>query len=398
MQYDKFIDPSYLEVPLSGIRLVNQWPSELPESELIRLNIGQPDIPTPKFVIDAAVKAVQTGKTRYTNFMGEINLRKEICKYLERTDNLTYKPDEILITNGGQSAIFSIMQSILSPNDNIIVPFPCYPPYLNAIKYKRANIIPLITTIENNFDIPIDELKAILEKLKVKAILLISPTNPTGRVIPRKTLKTIVELASEYNFLIISDEIYNRIVFNENIYFSPATMAKDRTIIIQSFSKMLSMTGFRIGFIAAPKPLIDIIKIVHHSMNICANSIAQYSILEILQHQSELDKTINYIKNLYKKRAKLAISILNKKRDYLNYVEPQGAFYILPQFKSENMLDFAKWLKLKYGVLTVPGVFFSDSSIQNYSSYLRICFTANDSTLKDGLDRICEAIEKYLET
>ncbi|MHA1973848.1 MAG: pyridoxal phosphate-dependent aminotransferase [Candidatus Hodarchaeales archaeon] len=395
MQYDRFIDPTYLKVPLSGIRQVNQWPSKLPEHEWIRLNIGQPDIPTPDIVIEASINAARTGKTRYTNFMGNMDLRKEICDYLKRTNDTEYNPDEILVTCGGQSAIYAIIQSLLSPGDNIIVPFPCYPPYINAIKYKRANIIPLITTIDNNFDTPLDNLRSILEKKKIKAILLISPANPTGMVVPRKTLKAVVKLAEEYDFLIISDEIYNRILFQPDIWTSPSTIAKDRTIIIQSFSKMLSMTGFRIGFIAAPKPLLDIIKIVHHSMNICASSISQYSVLEVLKNQKELDHAINLIKNTYRERAKLTVSILSKKSEYIQVIEPQGAFYILPYFRSRNMVDFAKLLKLNYGVLTVPGSYFSEPNINDYSSYLRICFTVETSLLKEGLNRICEAVELF---
>ncbi len=389
MNYDNLLNPAVTAIPISGIRRVNSWPSKIPQSEWIRLNIGQPDLPTPKYIKQAVIEALDKNQTRYTNLQGEEFLRNEICSYLQYQHRLKYQNDEILVTAGGQSAIFAVLKTILSPNDNIIIPFPSYPPYINAIKYAGANIIPLITTVENGFDIPIEHLRTILSEVPVKALLLISPSNPTGTVIPKKTQKEISKLSKEYNFLLISDEIYNRILFGNQIYHSIAEFpeSQNRTIIIQSFSKMLSMCGFRIGFIAAPKAVVDKIKVVHHTMNICANSLSQYAAFKALTNRTELENSINTIRVTYNERKDLCMNYL-REIDDIQIKEPQGAFYLFPKFEDKDMTKFAKWLKYNYGVLTVPGRYFSMEEIPEHKQYLRICFTSDLDELRKGMEQM----------
>jgi aspartate/methionine/tyrosine aminotransferase len=396
INYSKYLNPHVASIELSGIRVVNLWPSQIPRSEWIYLNIGQPDLPTPEYIKNATKEALVKDLTRYTNIMGENYLRNEICAYLKRHYGLSYKPDEILVTSGGQSAIYASLKSILSPNDNVIVPFPNYPPYINTIRYSMANVIPLETTIDNRFDIPIDHLKMILETSDIKALLIISPGNPTGSIISKHSQRQIAQLAKDYDFLLISDEIYNRIVFDNQKYHSLAEYpeAQERTIIIQSFSKMLSMCGFRIGFIAAPKPFIDLIKVVHHTMNICTSSLAQYAAYKALENHQELEISINHIMETYNRRKEVCVNFL-KNWDFFQVSNPQGAFYIFPKIKGLDMTMFAKWLKLKYGVLAVPGDFFSIPTISNYNQYLRICFTTKTTQLEKGLQRICEGLTRF---
>ncbi len=398
MNYEEYINPTIISIPISGIRRVNAWPSKIPESEWIRLNIGQPDLETPEYIKAAVREALKLNQTRYTHLMGEEILRKEICSYLQDYYGLTYQHDEILVTAGGQSAIFAVLKTILSPDDNIIIPFPSYPPYINAIKYNGANIIPIILTIENGFDIPIEKLIEILETTTVKVLLLISPSNPTGSIIPEKTQKEIVKLSKDYNFLLLSDEIYNRIVFSDQKYHSIAEFngAQERTIIIQSFSKMLSMCGFRIGFIAAPKAIIDRIKIVHHTMNICANSISQHAAFIALKRRSELENSIARIVETYNKRKLLCLRYLEA-NNHIQVIEPQGAFYLFPKIENIDMTEFAKWLKYNYGVLTVPGSYFSLEEISEHKQYLRICYTTKLTQLRQGMKSICEGILAYKE-
>jgi aspartate/methionine/tyrosine aminotransferase len=398
LNYEEYINPTIASIPISGIRKVNEWPSKIQKSEWIRLNIGQPDLETPEYIKDAVKEALKVNHTRYTHLMGEEILRKEICSYLQDYYGLIYHHDEILVTAGGQSAIFAVLKTLLSPNDNIIVPFPSYPPYINAIKYSGANIIPINLTIENEFDIPINKLIDILETTTVKGLLLISPANPTGSIIPEKTQKKIVELSKEYNFLLLSDEIYNRIIFSNQNYHSIAEFygAQERTIIIQSFSKMLSMCGFRIGFLAAPKEIIDQVKIIHHTMNICANSISQYAAFKALMNRIELEKSIERIIETYNKRKILCLQYL-RDNDLIRVKEPQGAFYLFPKVENIDMTKFAKWLKYNFGVLTVPGSYFSIEKILEHKQYLRICFTTELNQLKQGMKWICEGIKKFQE-
>ncbi|MHA1978908.1 MAG: pyridoxal phosphate-dependent aminotransferase [Candidatus Hodarchaeales archaeon] len=399
MQYNQFINPIVLETPISGIRLVNSWESKISPKDQIHLNIGQPDLPTPSYIKEAVVEALERNLTRYTNVLGEKYLRDAIVEFQKAFHNLNYSANEVLVTAGGQSAIFAILKSILSPNDNVIVPFPSYPPYINAIKYNHANIIPLITTVNDNFNLSIDDLRSILENTQVKALLLISPSNPTGTIIPRSTLKEIVNLAIEFNFLIISDEIYSDIIFDNCTYTSIATFpeAWERTIIIQSFSKMLSMCGFRIGYTLAPTPIINQIKVIHHTMNICANSSAQYSAYKALKNDDQLKKSMSEMLNTYQDRRDLCLEILGQSGDF-SISKPRGAFYIFPKANNLDMTIFCKWMKYNYGVTTVPGSYFSTEQIDEHNQYFRISFTAEEEKLHLGMNKILSALENYKKT
>ena len=399
MSYDQFINPIVLKTPISGIRLVNSWDSKIPLNDQIHLNIGQPDLPTPNYIKEAVVEALKKDLTRYTAVLGEEYLRDAIVEFQNTFHNLSYSSSEVLVTAGGQSAIFAVLKAILSPNDNVIVPFPSYPPYVNAIKYNYANILPLKTIVNDDFNLGIKGIRSILEKKPVKAVLLISPSNPTGTIIPKDTLKEIVNLAIEFNFLIISDEIYSDIIFDNHTYTSIATFpeARERTIIIQSFSKMLSMCGFRIGYILAPTPMIDQIKVIHHTMNICANSTAQYAAFKALEDKDQLKKSITEILMTYQTRRDLCLKILTKS-DTLSISKPRGAFYLFPKVPNHDMTVFCKWLKYNYGVTAVPGSYFSMEHIDEHNQYFRICFTAEEEKLLLAMERILLAIEKYKKT
>ncbi len=396
MNYDQFFNEIVKNTPISGIRQVNSWSSETPLDQQIRLNIGQPDLNTPDYIKNSVKEALDKDLTRYTQVLGEVYLRQAIIEFEKDFNNASLSLNEILVTGGGQSAIFATLQAILSPDDNIIVPFPSYPSYINAILYNRAKVVPIITKVEDNFDIPIQRLKEILQQKPIKAILLISPGNPTGVIVPKKTLHEIARLALKYNFLIVSDEIYRNILFDNQIYTSISSFseASDRTIMIQSFSKFLSMCGFRIGYISAPEPIIEKIKIVHHTMNICANSLAQYAAYKALTSPLRLKESIDHLVKTYQERRDLSLEILGES-SHLTYSKPEGAFYIFPKVDGYDTLKFCKWLKLKFGVITVPGAFFSMENIEEHNQYFRICFTTSYDNLDKGLHKILLALEDY---
>jgi aspartate/methionine/tyrosine aminotransferase len=396
LNYDQFFNKIVKDTPISGIRQVNTWSSDIPINQHILLSVGQPDLSTPAYIKTSVKEALDKDITRYTQVLGEEYLRQAIIEYEKEFYNASFTLNEILVTGGGQSAIFATLQSILSPDDNIIVPFPSYPSYINAILYNRANVVPIPTNVEENFDIPIHKLREILEQKSIKALLLISPGNPTGTIVPKKTLFEIARLAVEHNFLIISDEIYRNILFDGQVYtsISSFTDVSDRTITIQSFSKFLSMCGFRIGYISAPEPIIDKIKIVHHTMNICANSLAQYAAFKALTNPTKLKESINHLVSTYQERRDLALEILGESSN-LTLSKPAGAFYIFPKVDGYDTLKFCKWLKLKFGVITVPGGFFSMKDMKEYNQYFRICFTTSNDNLNVGLNKILLALEEY---
>jgi aspartate/methionine/tyrosine aminotransferase len=187
LEYDQFFDKIVRNTPISGIRQVNAWDSEISFEKQIFFNVGQPDLSTPVYIKNSVKKALDKDITRYTQVLGEEYLRQAIIDYERKFNNTSLSLNEILVTGGGQSAIFATLQAILSPGDNIIIPFPSYPSYINAILYNRANVVPISTKVEDNFDIPIQTLRRILEQKPIKALLLISPGNPTGAIIPKKT-------------------------------------------------------------------------------------------------------------------------------------------------------------------------------------------------------------------
>ncbi len=396
LSYNQFMNPVVLATPISGIRLVNSWESKISLKNQIFLNIGQPDLPTPDYIKEAVVQALEKDKTRYTNILGEKYLREAIVEFQKESHNLSYSSNEVLVTAGGQSAIFAVLNSILSPKDNIVIPFPSYPPYLNVVKYCRSKIIPLETKGEEDFDINIEKLEVILKSNPVKVFLLISPSNPTGTVIPLRTLEKIVDLSIKYNFLIISDEIYSDIIFDKLPYTSIASFpeARERTIIIQSFSKMLSMCGFRIGYILAPTPIIDQVKVIHHTMTICANNLAQYAAYKALEDKKQLKNSILHLVHTYQDRRNLCMGILKESASF-SVSKPRGAFYLFPKADSINMIEFCQWLKYNYGVTTVPGSYFSLEQIKEHHQYLRICYTAEKEKLMLGMNKIVSAIEAF---
>ena len=396
LKYDQFFNKIVKDTPISGIRQVNTWNSEIPFEEQIFFNVGQPDLSTPTYIKKSVKEAVDKDITRYTQVLGEEYLRRAIIDHEKDFNNTSLSLNDILVTGGGQSAIFATLQAILSPNDNIIIPFPSYPSYINAILYNRANVVPIPTRVEDNFDIPIQTLRGILEQKPIKALLLISPGNPTGTIIPKKTLLKIARLAAEFNFLIISDEIYRNILFDNQQYTSISSFseASDRTIVIQSFSKFLSMCGFRIGYISAPEPIIEKTKIVHHTMNICANSLAQYAAYKALINPKQLNESIKHLVVTYQERRDIALGILAES-SHLTISKPVGAFYIFPKMHGFDALTFCKWLKLKFGVVTVPGAFFSMKNMEEYNQYFRICFTTPINNLTEGLNKILLALENY---
>ena len=186
MKYDQFFNEIVSNTPISGIRLVNTWKSEIPSQDQIFLNIGQPDLNTPDYIKTSVKNALDKNLTRYTEVTGEEYLRQVITNFEKKFYKTSLSVNEILVTGGGQSAIFATLQAILSPGDNIIVPFPSYPSYINAILYNKAKVVPIATKAEEDFDLPIQKLREILEQKTIKALLLISPGNPTGSIIPKR--------------------------------------------------------------------------------------------------------------------------------------------------------------------------------------------------------------------
>ncbi|MFX0092928.1 MAG: pyridoxal phosphate-dependent aminotransferase [Candidatus Hodarchaeota archaeon] len=401
MEYQKILSKSALKAPFSGIRKVLEWESSMPPENWLQLNIGQPDFPCPTHIAQAVCEAVNEGYTSYTPVYGIPELRQAISKTTKIEKKGNYDPEnEVYVTNGAQAAIYACLRSLIDPGDEIIVPDPCYPPYLTTIELCGGKAVPISTfESQDRFDISPDALRSLLEKHpRVKAILLINPSNPSGSMYHQTTLKAISDLILEYkNKVVISDEIYSRIVFEEAQTITQVSKeVRDRTFIVGSFSKTYSMTGFRLGYLLGSAEALSTIKTIHHTMNICAPAMCQKAgVAALTGSQDVVEKMVQE----YKKRMVYLIQSLQEIPG-IECLRPQGAFYLFPKVIETGMdgLNFSKKLKYKEGVVTVPGEAFSEPAWQSPSKdYIRISYAASQTTLEQSIEKIRTFVQKTTE-
>lgn len=357
---------------------------------VIGFGVGEPDFETPKNIKDAAIKAINEGKTRYTPTAGMPELRKAICEKFKRDNNLDYDIENIVVSSGAKQSLTNAFTAILNPGDEVIIASPYWVSYPEAI--KLADGVPAIveTKEENGFKFNIDELKEAINK-KTKAIVLNSPGNPTGTVYTKEELQKIAEIAVENKIYIISDEIYEKLIYvGEHISIaSLGEEIKDLTIIVNGMSKAYAMTGWRIGFTASNKEIAKLMSNIQGHTTSNSNSIAQYASIEGLRGNQ--DEVKNMVEE-FKKRREYAYNRVNEIKG-LSCIEPKGAFYIMINIseyigktiqgmKIEGSLDFTKLLLEKGNVAIVPGIAFGNDNL------VRLSYATSLENIKEGLNRI----------
>lgn len=357
----------------SGIREFFNYASERPE--ITSLGVGEPDFTTPQPIIDAAKESLDKGKTFYTSNQGLPELRNKISKYLLDRFDVDYKPDEMILTAGSSQGILAALMAIINPDDEIIVTEPTYICYVPDIEMcgGKAVVIPL--KVENNFKLTKEELAAHITP-KTKAVFLSFPNNPTGAIMTREDLKEIAPLILENDLYVISDEIYAELTYGRK-HCSIAALPgfKERTILINGFSKAFAMTGWRLGYVCAPKEILDQILKIQQYIMLSAPTMAQYGA------KAALDYCIPDMENM--------VAEYNRRREYLlksfkelgiNCFNAEGAFYLFPSIKKFGMSsrDFCLKLLNEYDVLVVPGTAFGDSG----ESYIRISYAASMEKLE----------------
>jgi aminotransferase len=377
-----------VHIPLSGIRQIMEYAKGI--ADVVYLNIGEPDFATPQHIKDAAKKAIDEGYTHYSPIWGFPELREAVADKLKREQRIDVSAEsEVLITAGAQPGFFASCQAILEPGDEVIVHDPFYSSYEVTLRVIGARIVRIPLKEDRDFTLDPEEVKEKISE-KTKAIVLISPNNPTGTILGKDTLKAISEIAKDYDLIVISDEIYEKILYNGEKHVSIASFdgMKERTIIINSFSKTYAMTGWRVGFLATSKDIMKHIAKVHHTMNVCASAISQKAALAALRGSQEC---INEMVNEYDKRRNEIFRLANEIRGFKCY-KPKGAFYIFPRFQLHKMssMELAKYLIIEARVATVPGSSFGESG----EGHLRISYAASIEKIKIGMNRIKEAIEK----
>ena len=369
----------------SGIREFFNYASERPD--VISLSVGEPDFVTPNKIIEGAKKSLDEGKTFYTSNQGLPILRSKISKYLKDRFDVNYDKDEMILTAGSSQGILAALMAIINPGDEIIVTEPTYICYVPDIEMCGGKAVVIELSDSNGYKLTPDILKKYITS-KTKAVFLSYPNNPTGATMSKGDLESIVPIIKDNDLYVISDEIYAELTYGGDRHCSIASLEdmRDRTILISGFSKAFAMTGWRLGYVCAPKHILDQILKIQQYMMLSAPTMAQYGAIEAL------DSCIGDMQ--------LMVEEYNSRREYLlksfkelgiECFDSKGAFYLFPSIKRFNMTSREFCLKLlnEYNVLVVPGTAFGDSG----EGYIRVSYAAS----KDKLDFFVKALQSLLK-
>ena len=358
---------------------------------MINLASGTPDFATPPHVVEAGQRAIAEGKTVYTAWAGLPALREAIAEQLRREKGLSVDPaNEIIVTAGSQAAMLTVTLALLDPGDEVLVPTPFYDEYRRDIMLAGATMVPVPTRLEDNFEVDPDALERAVTP-RTKAMILISPSNPTGAVIERATLERIAALAQRHDLLVIWDELYERFVYDGFQHVSLAALPGmwERTVVINGFSKCYGMTGWRIGYVAAGRAISDALLPIAHGMTICAPSMAQYAALAAITGPSDW---FDEILAEYDRRRRLWIQALDAMG--LPYGRPRGAYYIMPHIGSTGLSSqqFAKALREEANVM-IGGA--GGATDPFNEGFVRCSLAVPYAQLEQGLERMAAVVKKY---
>ncbi|NGT10536.1 pyridoxal phosphate-dependent aminotransferase [Clostridium perfringens] len=364
--------------------------------DVVSFGVGEPDFNTPKNIIEAATRAMEEGKTKYTATSGIVELKEAIARKLHDDNALNYGTKNIIISTGAKQSLANVFMAILNPGDEVIIPVPYWVSYPELVKLSDGVPVFIETKKENDFKVTYDELKSVLSE-NTKAIVINSPNNPTGTVYSKKDLEVIAKFAEENDLIIISDEIYEKLIYGKEKHISIASLSEDafkRTVVINGFSKAYAMTGWRIGYAACyDEELIKVMNNVQSHMTSNTNSIAQFAALEALNGDQET------IKNMVKEfslRRELMIELISGIED-LTFIEPKGAFYVmidvskvLKKANIKGSMEFANLLLKEENVVVIPGIAFGEDN------FIRLSYATSKEEIIKGLKRIKEFVNKLM--
>lgn len=372
------------DIKPSGIRKFFDIANKI--EDCISLGVGEPDFDTPWHITEEGIYSLEQGKTFYTSNQGLPELREEIVRWNKRKYGLQYSKDEVIVTCGASEAIDIALRSCIDPGDEVIVLDPSYVCYVPDIVLAGGVAKAIRLKNENEFKLTPEELEAVITD-KTKILLLNYPNNPTGAIMTKEDLEKIAEIVKKHDLLVVSDEIYSELTYiGKHCSIGALPEMKERTIVINGFSKAFSMTGWRLGYVLAPKAILDQIKKIHQFAIMCAPTTSQYAGLEALRNG---DPDIEKMRKEYDKRRKYLLKEFA--RLDLPCFEPRGAFYIFPYIGKYGMSseEFATDLLEKERVVVVPGTAFGESG----EGFVRISYAYSLESLKEAIKRI----EKYLK-
>ncbi|MBA3873217.1 MAG: pyridoxal phosphate-dependent aminotransferase [Anaerolineae bacterium] len=363
--------------------------TSVPIAGLINLGSGTPDFVPPVEVFDAMQEALSSNRVQYTTWTGIPELRKAIAEKLKRDNHVEYDyENELIVTSGAQEALMITLMTLLDPGDNALIPSPHYDEYTRDTKILGGELIPVATTPESNFTIDVADLEAAITP-RTKAIVIVSPNNPTGTVLSREKLIEIGALAQKYDLIIVSDEIYEYYVFDGSEHVSMASLPgmRERTITMNSFSKSFGMTGLRLGYIAAPAALIESMLPFHHAMMICANVVTQYGGLAAISQSR--DWFVDVLKE-YDRRRQSWMTLLESIG--IGYSKPQGAYYIFVDIRSTGLTSaaFVKRAREEAKLVFQPGTIGGGAG----EGFIRGAMTTASPAFEEGLERFKAFIQK----
>ena len=356
---------------------------------VISLGVGEPDYTTPWHIRESAIESIEKGQTMYTSNSGMPELRKELARYLRGEYNVDYDPtSEILITVGCSEALDLTMRAIVDPGDEVIIPDPCFVAYGSCVTLAGGKPVHIPTYEKNNFEITAKDIEDRLTD-KTRAILIGYPSNPTGAVMSRKKLADIAALALKHNLTVISDEIYSKLIYGaEFTCFASLPEMKEHTVFLGGFSKAFAMTGWRVGYAAAPKEIIAAMTKIHQYTMMCVSTMSQMAAIEALKGEQE---SVTEMVEDYNRRRQV---IVKGFRDIgLDCYEPKGAFYAFPSIKCTGMTseEFAEKLLSEEKVAVIAGSTFGKCG----EGYIRCCYATSLADIEEALKRMGRFVSKY---
>ena len=388
MNLENMILKNVRDMPPSGIRKYFELINEM--DNVISLGVGEPDFVTPWNVVEAGIYSLEQGHTHYSSNAGYIELREEISKYLLRRFNLKYNArDEILVTVGGSEGIDLALRALCGPGDEVIIPEPSFVAYKGCTAFCGAKAVTINLRQEDDFKLTRELLEeAITERTKV--VVIPFPNNPTGAIMTREELKEIVDVLKDKDIIILSDEIYAELSYgDEHVSIASFEEVKDKTLVINGFSKAYAMTGWRLGYICGNSVLIDAMKKIHQYAIMCSPTTAQYAAIEALRNG---DDSVREMSREYNRRRRVLVEGF---RDMgLECFEPLGALYVFPSIKATGLTsdEFCEKLLMEERVLVVPGSAFGDCG----EGYIRACYASSMEDLMEAVKRIGRFAKKHM--
>ena len=363
--------------------------------DVLDFSVGEPDFPTPENIKEAGKKALDTNQTKYTINSGTVDLRKAILNKLKRDDNLDYDISEVIVNSGAKHSVFNTLFATVNKGDEVIIPAPYWVSYPEMAKMAEGVPVFVDTDEKNGFKMTPEQLEKAITP-KTKALIICNPSNPTGSAYTEEELKGIAKVCSKYNFLIISDEIYEKLIYDDHKFVSFAAISpemKKRTVIVNGVSKSYAMTGWRIGYCAGPKDIISAINKIQSNTTSHASSISQYASVEALNGTQE---TVKSMLGEFRKRREYLYNELTSIEGITCY-KPEGAFFLFPNIskffgksvdgvKINNSTDFALYLLNKANIAVVPGSAFGAEG------FIRISYATSMENIKEACRRLKETV------